>query len=978
MLRALHHCVLGCLLLMATAMPSAVFAEAPVDFNRDIRKILSNNCFQCHGPDAETREAGLRLDNFAGATADGAIVPGDAAASEVMRRIASEDPGDLMPPPDSGKVLTASERAALAAWIDDGAAYAQHWAFVPPSRQPLPPVKAFTWPRNGIDNFILARLEAEGLAPSAEADRNTLIRRVTLDLTGLPPTPEAVAAFVADTAPGAYERLVERLLDSPRYGERWAQLWLDMARYADTKGYEADRDRPMWRYRDWVIDAFNRDLPFDEFTIEQIAGDLLPDARPDQILATAFHRNTMTNDEGGTDDEEFRNAAIVDRVNTTMQVWMGMTMACAQCHTHKYDPITQEEYYRFFAILNQTADSDRNDEAPLMAAPTAAQAQARRVLQARHDDATEQLHAAARSLASERATWEASVLESSAHLLAFGDWQVLGPVPGDNPKELFDTAFAFETAPELGKTWDGGYRYAPREGLEDGKVYSLPGTSVEANLFFREIESPAAREVTLYFGSDDGIKVWLNGDVVLEHYVGRKVEADQERVIVPLRAGTNTLVAKVVNMGAGHGFYFRAGAYLPAELLAILKTAPADRSAADAQALDAYYAGHAPELAPLRERVAAIAAEIEAVDASIPQIPIMRALPAEARRTTHIQLRGSFLDLGEEVEPGVPAVFHALPADAPPDRLALARWLVSRDNPLTARVLANRFWAQFFGVGLVETGEDFGIQGTPPSHPALLDWLAVVFMDQDWSMKALCRTIVTSATYRQSSRVTPALLEQDPYNRLLARGPRFRLEAEMVRDQALAVAGLLSEKMRGPSVMPYQPDGVWQVVYSGDQWKTSRGEDQYRRGLYTYWRRTAPYPSMVAFDAPSREVCEVRRIRTNTPLQALVTLNDPVYVEAAQALARRIVAEGGASVAERVNFAFECVLARRPVAKEAFAVAGLFRSEQANFAADPGAAEQMATNPLGEAAEGADLVELAAWTVVANVLLNLDEAMTKI
>ncbi|MHC5114247.1 MAG: PSD1 and planctomycete cytochrome C domain-containing protein [Planctomycetota bacterium] len=768
---------------------------SPARYDRDILPILSNHCFACHGPDDRARQAGLRLDHRAGATAGGrsgsaAVRPGAAADSPLLHRVTSVEPGERMPPPEIGRALSDEQVALLRRWIDDGAEYEPLWSFVPPARPARPAVRNESWPRNAIDDFILARLESAGMAPSAEADRSTLIRRVSLDLTGLPPTPEEAKAFAADQDPGAYERLVDRLLASPHFGERWARVWLDLARYADTKGYEADRRRTMWPYRDWVIRALNDDMPFDRFTIEQIAGDLLPDPTRDQHLATAFHRNTMTNDEGGTADEEFRAAAVVDRVNTTMQAWMGLTVNCAQCHTHKYDPITQTEYYRLFAFLNNTADSDRMDDAPVLPVPTPGQARQRADLDERINALESDLRESARGTAPDD-------LEAIARL--------------DDLRTRLDTAQA------------------------------------------------------------------VRGQVL----------------------------------------------------------------------------------------------------ASIPSVPVMQELPARERRATHVHRRGSFLDPGEAVTPGVPSALHPMPLAANPDRLDLARWLVSPDNPLTARVAMNRLWEQLFGRGLVETSENFGVQGDRPSHPDLLDWLAVEFMEQGWSMKRMCRLIVMSATYRQASRVDEASAAADPLNRLLARGPRFRLEAEMIRDQALAASGLLNRDLYGPPVFPPQPDGVWQMVYSNDRWTTAEGDDRHRRALYTFWRRTSPYPSMLTFDAPSRETCVSRRIRTNTPLQALVLLNDPVYVEVAQALARRIARESWPIPADRAARAVWCCLARPPRPAEIRELTALYRSELEHFRADPEAARLMAGDPLGPLPDDADPADLAAWTVVCNVILNLDEFVTR-
>ncbi|MCA9211761.1 MAG: PSD1 domain-containing protein [Planctomycetales bacterium] len=772
-------------LVLSVVVPAILPAEDKVDFNRDVRPILAKRCFACHGPDEDTREAGLRLDVRAEATmeldsGERAIVPKNVADSGIISRVATDDEDLLMPPVGEGERLSNEQIDILRRWIEQGAVWDQHWSYRRIERPVVPNVKNENWPVNDLDRFVLSGLEAVDLKPMPEASRYKLLRRVSLDLTGLPPTIEEINEFIADQRPDAYERAVDRLLDSSAYGERWARVWLDLARYADTNGYEKDSHRTVWAYRDWVIKALNRDVPFDQFTIEQIAGDLLASPTEDQLIATAFHRNTMTNTEGGTDDEEFRDAAVMDRINTTMQVWMGQTFGCCQCHSHKFDPLTQSEYYAMFAVFNQTEDNDQPDNRPTIDVYT--------------DDQREQ-----------RVTLQS------------------------------------------------------------------------------ELESLQAKLVSL--------------------------EKESEN-----HKNTTTTINDLTK---------RLEGIKPAKL------------------------------------------------------PVMRELPAEKQRKTFFHNGGSFLSPGEEVSPGVPAAFGALPDGEPKNRLAVARWLVSRDNPLTARVAVNRFWETFFGIGIVETSEDFGSQGLLPSNQALLDWLATEFMDQGWSMKKLCKLIVMSAAYRQSSKITPEALEKDPQNRLISRGPRFRLEAEMIRDQALAAAGLLSDKMYGPSVMPRQPDGIWQVVYSGDNWTTSTAEDQHRRGLYTFWRRTSPYPSMVTLDATSREVCTIRRVRTNTPLAALVTLNDPVYVEAAQALARRMMLDIESGIEDRVRYGFLRVLSRPPSQQEMTRLIALYETERDYYESNVLAAKQMATSLLGPADDDLDIHKLAAWTVVANVLLNLDETLTK-
>jgi mono/diheme cytochrome c family protein len=770
--------------LAGLALASYASAQPPVDFNRDIRPILSNKCFACHGPDDGKRQAGLRLDDAKIATrklesGSIAIVPGKPQASELIRRITSPDDEERMPPTKFGKPLLKEEIAALRKWIEQGAHYAMHWSYVKPVR-PAPPAAEKpwqNWPRNAIDHFALRAMLAHGLHPSPEADRYALARRAFLDLTGLPPTIEEVDAFVKSDDPNAYEKLVDELMRRPSYGEHWARLWLDLARYADSAGYANDPPRTIWAYRDWVVKAINENKPFDQFTIEQIAGDLLPNPTEEQLIATAFHRNTLTNSEGGTQDEEFRNAAVVDRVNTTMAVWMGTTMACAQCHNHKFDPISQREYFQLFAVLNNTQDADLKDEEPVLA------------------------------------IYNDEELQRYGELLA-------------------------------------------------------------------------------------GMSVW-------QAFVAVAPNAQLQSQVIWQQA-----------------------------------------------------VGSLREIKPMTT------------------VPVLREL-AGKRRETRLQYRGNYLDKGPVIEAGLPSLFHSISASGRPDRLTLARCLVDKDNPLTARVVANRYWEMLFGRGIVLTSEDFGSQGEPPTHPQLLDWLAVELMDSGWDTRALIRTMVTSAVYRQSSQVVGQAAKIDPDNRWLARGPRVRMSAEMVRDQALAASGLLSSKMYGPPVRPPQPNLGLAAAFGGStDWKTSEGGDRYRRAIYTSWRRSNPYPSMATFDAPNRDVCTVRRTRTNTPLQSLVTLNDPVFVEAAQALARRALQHANA-IEDQITYAFRRCLLRSPHETELQTLVKLYNDSHARLSGQPDAAVKLSTVPLGKLPPNMNAVDAAAMTVVGNVLLNLDEMFLK-
>jgi hypothetical protein len=799
-----------------------------LDFNRDIRPILAGKCLQCHGPDEKVRKAGLRLDLRETAvrklrSGHQAIVPGKPAESELVRRIRGDE-GEPMPPAKLGKPLSAAEIATLERWIAQGAPYAQHWAFVAPSRPAVPAVRDASWPRSPIDAFLLARMEKEGLHPAPPAGRYALARRVAIDLTGLPPDIAHVDSFVNDPSPDAYEKYVDRLLASPAYGERWGQVWLDLARYADSQGYANDPERTIWRWRDWVVAAMSANMPYDRFTIEQLAGDLLPSPTTDQLVATGLHRNTLTNTEGGTSPEEFRSAAVVDRVNTTLQVWMGMTIACAQCHNHKYDPFSQKEFYQLYAIFNNCQDANGGDDAPVVQVPLVGEEQ-------KYQQASARLAEARKALE-----------------------------------------------------------------LETGK-------------------------------QDAALVAW-------------EKSADRTK--------------------------------LPKEISDILAVAADKRKPEQKTKLLAYHRSLSPAWTAADGKVKAFEAEVNRL---ITKTPILREGTV---RPTHVHIRGNFQDHGDAVTAGTPAVFPPPPKAAKIDRLALARWLVDESNPLTARVAVNRLWEELFGVGIVETSENFGTQGELPFHPELLDWLATEYVRTGWDTKRMLKLLVTSAAYQQSSQVSEDLARRDPFNRLVARGPRVRLSAETIRDQALCVSGLLSPGMYGPPVQPPRPNFGLTAAFGGTtDWVPSTNGDQYRRGIYIRIRRNAPYPSMTTFDAPERTVCNVRRLRTNTPLQALVTLNDPVYVEAAQALARRILAQGGSTTLARVTFGFRLCLCRPPRDEEVRRLAELFEKTRAQFAKAPDRAAILATKPRGPLPAGMDAVDAAAWTVVANVLLNLDEALAK-
>jgi len=1007
---------------------SGASAEGRVDFARQIRPILSNNCFHCHGPDDKNRKGagdkGLRLDTAEGAFAaldsGFAVVAGHPEKSTILERILSHDADEVMPPPKTGKKISEADVALLKRWIQEGAAYAGHWAYTKPVAPTVPTVGNPLWQRSPVDAFLLSRLQTEGLVPSPEADRPTLVRRVALDLTGVPPTWEEVALFVGDASPGAYERMVDRFLAKPAFGEHWARLWMDLARYADSAGYPSDPGRSIWAYRDYVVRAFNANKPFDQFTVEQLAGDLLPNPTEEQIIATAFHRNTMTNNEGGTSDEEFRNAAVIDRVNTTWSVWMGTSMACAQCHTHKFDPLTQKEYFGFFALLNQTEDADRNDEAPLHQFLLPEEKERKAHL----EEKTAALEALFKS---PEPAWKQGF---DAWDAAFPrDLKWINPKPenaqsaGGFKVEVRDDGSVMAAQPEksgdsLSLSLRAGAGEVSALQLATVPDPSLPGggsgfgangafvidlikvsvLSADPKVKPREVKFRAVYATTAAGGFEPqtvvGLKTKSDANarnkgwnvanstkpqtltlipekpVVLREDESLKIEIDQRS-----RKREQALGSFSIALTRDGRAELLAGT--PANILAVLAKAASERTPQGAaQVLDYYVRNHAQEAEKQRQELASAKRDLEALKPNT--VPIMRELASEKRRVTKVQLRGNYLNLGDEVSPGTPAVFPPLPSGATPDRLGMAQWLVSPENPLTARVIANRFWETIFGVGIVRTSEEFGAQGEMPVHPELLDWLALELIRSGWDVKGFLKLLVNTAAYRQSSVVTPALQERDPENRLLARGPRFRMAGEVLRDQALAVSGLLSPKMFGKAVRPAKPSmGLSTAFGGGNDWTMSAGEDRFRRALYTEVRRNSPYPSFTTFDAPNREVCTLRRNRTNTPLQALVTLNDPVFIEAAQALARKVVAEGGASAEQRLRYVFERVLSRDPSREELQRLERLIAEASAGFAADPARAEKMAAVPLGPLPAKADAQEHATWTVVCNVVLNLDEVLMR-
>ena len=1153
-----------CTTLLTTGMATA----APISFNREIRPILSNHCYACHGPDERQRKAGLRLDIrevALGELDSGAtpIVPGDPEASALVQRVTAGDPEDRMPPLSHDKPLSKEQIDTLRQWVEQGAPWEGHWAYLTPKRPELPVVEHPDWPRNPIDHFILAEQEKRGLEPSPEASRERLARRASLDLTGLPPTIEEIETFLADDSEQSYEALVDRLLDSRHYGERQAMFWLDLSRYGETQGFHHDRHRDMWHWRDWVIDAYNGNKPFDQFTIEQLAGDLLPEPTRDQLIATGFHRNEMTTSEGGALPEEYLVKYVVGRVDTTARVWLGSSLACAECHDHKYDPVTQEEYYRFFALFNNVPEDglDRGiNPRPRLSLETEEQAGRRQTLQ-QELTALEKAHASLRE--SPNPEYEKREREwiDGLHSELVDRWTPLRPLRAESEegtelafeedatvvasgplpdRETYTlefhaeggsvTGILLETLPDprsglLGRGEEGDFVLtgfeaevrpgggadppsAPRiagwrsigpfgSGLEGeerlGTVFA-PEADSDAAAFFGEerrrwsepTDDPAGmvlQEPGVYYlavrletGDRTEGTLRLHTDRPLLARLGNETFAPAEQGAVDLRLqkGENRLLLKLdwetggslrpewvakpprpVKFKAavatherdGHGaggaidgqtgtgwsgrrgkdrdgrpeslwfqpetpFEFEDGTVIrirlaflspvPGSSLARFRLSTTDSSRMQewvslpgtvrseilgsgsgtidpvpAAIRNHYRESFVKEIRQLRALADAKRKEHNDLRNSIPHVMVMAE--AEKRRDTHILIRGEYDNPGRKVEPGVPAALFSEGRMEGNDRLALARWLVHPDHPLTSRVIVNHYWQQFFGTGIVESSEDFGSQGSWPTHPDLLDWLAREFVESGWDIKHMHRLILTSATYRQDSRLAPDHPEVDPRNLLLTRFPRLRLEAEAIRDMAMAASGLLDRTIGGESIYPWQPPGLWeQLAFQGTRkWMQSEGSRNYRRGLYVYWRRSVPYPSFVTFDAPSRETCTIRRARTNTPLQALVLMNDPVYVEAARALGLRILREGGESLEDRIRHGWRLVLGRMPVEAELREMEQAWQDEFEHFRQHRSEANQLIHVGASEPPVEVDICRLAAWTVIGNILLNLDETITK-
>ncbi len=1047
-----------CALLCATPLIAKTGVPTRIDFNRDIRPILSENCFHCHGTDANQRKAKLRLDTREGALGKGAVVPGKPAESEMIARILSSDPDEQMPPPESNRRLSSEQKELLRAWIKEGANYDTHWAFQTPVRPALPTVKQKKWARNEIDHFILARLEAEKLKPTAEAPMPKLLRRIALDLTGVPPTPEQMKSWGAQRDP--FNAALDELLASPRFGERMTADWMDIARYADTHGFNNDSARSMWRWRDWAIEAFNKNLPYDQFITEQLAGDLLPRPTLDQLIATGFNRNHVINSEGGIIDEEYRVEYVGDRVRTVSMGWLGLTMECARCHDHKFDPITQKEYFSMFAFFNSVNEHGEAgriaNAAPFIAAPTKQQQVEMKKHRATMDDAEQKMSALVAKQDWKNVAFDTLRKEEPSSLTipeperiveldlaGFGSNTISNLVGGkpfkvrgkvistDGPLEEAGLLFDGESSLKTGALpkGDGKWAFAAwvrRDKTTEGSIFSTMNFGVPASsqqygkgveIRFTEdgaVEVRTARRWPAYSaniatqekipvgewhhilvtcdGSEKakGLRIFIDGeecfrDVLQDDFANSGLSGD-----ALIGASDEPNVTKFAGAVADVRIWAR-----PSD---IEKVAGEVREQVVQSALKAHSKGKGQSLltssgtkrawlvknnsdfAQMETEWRNSRATWLQLEREAPTTMVMKDLSKP--RETRVLFRGEYDQPREIVEPGVPEFLPPLPPNAPRNRLGLAQWFTDPQHPLTARVVVNRFWQNLFGTGIVKTSEDFGFQSEYPSHPELLDWLAREFVESGWDVKQLHRLMVSSATYRQDSRSTPKLNEHDPENRLLAHGPRLRLTAEMLRDQALALSGLLKEQIGGPPVYPYQPTNFYlgivvAAAYPGTVYDDAKGDDLYRRSLYTFWKRTVPHPTLATFDAPDREVCVAKRLKTNTPLQALALMNDTIQLEASRKLAERMLTEGGATARDQIRFAFELATARKPDSSEQKALLGFLESRLGFYRSDIEAAKSFLSVGASARNEKLDPAELAAYANVASLILNLDETITR-
>ena len=1043
----LHRSLASCVFLLLTTLQSSLTLAADVPlFNRDIRPILSSTCFQCHGPDDKHREADLRLDDEEGIVK---AFSGNVAKSEAWQRIISQDPDTRMLPVDSHLELKPEQIALLKAWIESGAKWEGHWSFIAPQKPPVPATSKPDWVKNPIDAFILKRLEEQGLSPSEPAQLERVLRRLTFDLTGLPPTIAEIDQFLADAKVDpnvAYEKVVDRLLASKHFGERMALMWMDAARYGDSSVFHADGPRDMWPWRDWTINAYNANKPFDEFTVEQIAGDLIPDSTLEQKIATGFNRNNATTDEGGAIAEEFRVEYAVDRVKTTSMVWMGLSLECAQCHNHKYDPITMEDYYRFFAYFNQAADpgmqTRRGNQTPIVdvfdpdrVSQAAILKQKLPTLEAKRDERgkavepdfvawleKESANAEGKSFLPTGAVAHLPLDESLDDLAdsnrkvtikgttkwadgKFGkafdcdasNWVDAGQLGDFDTKDGFSYGCWIKpkgnaTGVPIARMNDGnGYRgydiYCTNGGVAVHIINSWPTNAIKVNTKGKLKKDEWQHVFVTYDGSSKaaGVKIYFDGKP-------QEWTIEQDRLSATIRAKTPFQLGR---RSSGSGFkgliddvYVFDRTLSESEVLALSGADPiapllamkADERSPDQVAVlrNFYLTNHDKPWQEAAKELRDLKAKIAESEKPVSTVMVMQDVPQ--MRQTFILDRGQYTSPKQDspVNPGVLSVLPPLPPEAPTNRLGLAQWLVQKDHPLTARVTVNRYWYMLFGTGLVKTLEDFGSQGEWPSHPALLDWLAVDFVESGWNIKRMLKQMVMSSTYRQSSRVTKELLERDPENRLLARGPRFRLQGEFIRDNALAASGLLVSTIGGPSVKPYQPDGLWnEVSLSGEKFTRDNGEKLFRRSMYTYWKRSSPAPSLTIFDAPTREKCSLTRSRTNTPLQALVTLNDVQFVEASRALAERALKQGGETLDAQIDYAYRLAAGVRPKSFVREILKQAYHDELKLFQADKERATKLISTGESPRDETLDPAIHAAMSIVTSMILNLDEVLTR-
>lgn len=949
------------------ALGSTAQEKKSVNFDRDVLPILSQKCYKCHGPDAAKAAAGLRLDLFDVAVKMHALTPGSPDQSNVILRVAEKDPDDRMPPPDSGvKPLTAEQIEILRTWIRSGAKYEPHWSYVPPVMPTLPKVSDPKWARNPIDQFVMAKLDLAGLKPESEADKETLAMRAAQTLTGLPPSQANLETYRKDIKPGAYERFVDRLLASPTYGEHQARYWLDAVRYGDTHGLQLDNERGVYPYRDWVVRAYNEDLPFTKFVEWQLAGDLLPKPTTEQLIATGYVRMNLTSNEGGAIEEEFLARNTFDRVDTTGTVMLGLTIQCSRCHDHKYDPIKQKDYYGLYAFFNSTTDKPLDGNItyppPVVRAATPDQEQKLNAMTQKAEAIRDHV-----DLASALKYFEAN----HKPVPVGHDWEI-SPVYGS---DSFDHAFDQVFGPEPGQTSKVDWK--PFK-LEIGKDMAGIIGKDNASVYVRgKVMMSEARRITFGVSSDDAVKVWLNGKLIHSHKVGRGVTQEIDQVTGDFLAGENELLIKVINGVSFDGLNLRlydTRDKVIDDALGAYRKNPS--SPAVVQALKVTYLEVGPQSPDKSAYDQLIKAKADLTD-SIPMSLIAQEM--DKPRPTFILKRGEYNQPGDAVTRHVPSFLGALPTGVKADRLSLARWLTSPTNPLLARVFVNRVWQQYFGVGIVKTAEDFGSQGEWPTDQPLLDYLAVAFQKSGWSVKALNRMIVTSAAFRQSSKITPQKLAKDPENRLISRGPRFRMDAEVIRDKALLSSGLLVEEIGGKGFKPYQPDGIWENASDPASathiYVRDHGTQIYRRSIYLFWKRTAPPPSMVNLDAPLRDTCIVRRSTTNTPLQALTTENDPTFLEASRVLAQRLVAMKGDD-AQRLARAYEATLGRAPKATETTLLTKALAYYRQRYESDPTAAKKLVTVGDAPPAKDAKPAEQAAWMLICSTLMNTDEFFT--